>query len=85
MMARFLLYCPRCHKRSEIEQETPDPAPRVNCGDCLMNHVEIVQMRAVWVADDVEDEDIEDQDDIGEVDDDYAKNSYELWVEAGKP
>jgi hypothetical protein len=40
----FDLHCPRCGKRSETRSEA---MPRVSCGDCLMNDVEVVAMVAV--------------------------------------
>ena len=40
-MTRFSLICPRCKRWSEVESAT---VPHVNCGDCLMNDVEIVEL-----------------------------------------
>jgi ribosomal protein S27AE len=39
----FKLVCPRCGKLSCIGAFDPEP-PRVNCGDCLMNDIEVVQL-----------------------------------------
>lgn len=39
----FNLVCPRCNNTSEHS------SPHVNCGDCLMNDVEIVEMKVVSV------------------------------------
>lgn len=40
---RIQLICPRCDKTHEHVGYLL-PAPRIHCGDCLMNHVEIVTM-----------------------------------------
>lgn len=45
---RYDLECPRCGKRSET---VSDKKPRVHCGDCLMNDVEIVAMIATDLSD----------------------------------
>jgi hypothetical protein len=41
----FDVYCPRCDKHEEIVGSEAEP--HVNCGDCLVNDVEVVPMRAV--------------------------------------
>lgn len=41
----FDVECPRCGKHGEIV--CSEANPRVSCGDCLVNDVEIVTMRAV--------------------------------------
>lgn len=42
---RFTLFCPRCGKTSETVTEARSPKPHVNCGDCLMDYTEIVEMK----------------------------------------
>lgn len=42
---RFHLWCPRCGKISDTVANKIVPPPHVNCGDCLMEHVEIVEMK----------------------------------------
>lgn len=44
---KFNFLCPRCNKQSEVTSD--DYKPRVNCGDCLMNDVEIVEMTIVRI------------------------------------
>jgi hypothetical protein len=46
---RFTLVCPRCNKTSEIIAGTRNHQPHVNCGDCLMNDVEIVEFKVLSV------------------------------------
>jgi hypothetical protein len=41
---RIQLFCPRCDKTGETVG-TLIPPPRVHCGDCLMDHTEIVEMK----------------------------------------
>jgi hypothetical protein len=43
----FHLVCPRCGKTSEHVSDQRIPSSKVNCGDCLMEAVEIVQMKVV--------------------------------------
>lgn len=48
----FDLQCPRCNKISMItlsKEECNDAQfdPRVNCGDCLMNDIEIVEFKII--------------------------------------
>lgn len=45
----FELVCPRCGKTSQTTQVGHKPQPRVNCGDCLMNDVEIVEFKVLKV------------------------------------
>jgi hypothetical protein len=47
---RFDLVCPRCHKTSEATGTQQVPPPRVSCGDCLMDDVEIVELKVVRVT-----------------------------------
>ena len=47
---RFDLVCPRCHKTSEATGTQQVPPPRVSCGDCLMDDVEIVELKEVRVT-----------------------------------
>jgi hypothetical protein len=37
---RFHLVCPSCGKTIE---HTADAPPRINCGDCLMDRIEVVE------------------------------------------
>jgi hypothetical protein len=44
------LICPRCGRESMIHTESRDEAPPpVKCGECLMEHVEVVEMKIVRV------------------------------------
>ena len=45
-MTRYRLHlcCPKCDKLSEVVVDKLIPKPRVNCGDCLMDRVEVVEM-----------------------------------------
>ena len=43
----FDLVCPRCGKESQIATENNEPPPAVNCGDCLMDDVEVVEFKIV--------------------------------------
>jgi hypothetical protein len=45
----FDLVCPRCGKRSETTSENRTPSPHVNCGDCLMDCIEIVEFKVLDV------------------------------------
>jgi hypothetical protein len=47
MLYRFFLICPRCDKESETVSDVYWQNPRVRCGDCLMDRVEIVEMKVV--------------------------------------
>ena len=38
----FKVTCPRCKKHGTIESDLDDP--HVNCGDCLIECVEVVEM-----------------------------------------
>lgn len=49
MTYRFQVECPKCRKVSEVGAEKLEPLPVVNCGDCLFDLVEIVQMKVVKV------------------------------------
>src|SRR5262245_17924145 len=48
-MYRFHLVCPKCGKVSETIQDKHVPQPHVNCGNCLMGRVEVVEMKVVAV------------------------------------
>ncbi len=50
VMYRFVLVCPRCNKTSETVSDQRETPPHVNCGDCLMSDVEIVEMKVASVA-----------------------------------
>jgi transcription elongation factor Elf1 len=45
---RWTLKCPRCGRDSETVTDATT-APHVNCGDCLMDEVEIVEFDVVSV------------------------------------
>jgi hypothetical protein len=46
---KFTLICPRCAKTSETVGADRWKNPRVNCGDCLMDAIEIVELKVVKV------------------------------------
>ena len=46
---RFHLVCPGCGRDGETVAEHRIPPPRVNCGDCLMERVEVVELKVVSV------------------------------------
>jgi transcription elongation factor Elf1 len=46
---RWKLECPRCGRDSETVTDTRTP-PVVNCGDCLMDDVEVVEFKVVGVT-----------------------------------
>ncbi len=50
MTYRFDLVCPGCGKQSETTADHRIPQPRVNCGDCLMDRVEVVEFKVVKVT-----------------------------------
>lgn len=41
---RFVAECPKCGKQSPIVSDQSEP-PKVNCGDCLMSDVDVVEMK----------------------------------------
>ena len=45
---RFHLVCPGCGRDGETVADHRMP-PRVNCGDCLMERVEVVELKVVSV------------------------------------
>jgi hypothetical protein len=50
---RFHVVCPHCNKPNDyIWQKRRLPEPRVSCGDCLMERVEIVPMKVIKVEED---------------------------------
>jgi hypothetical protein len=49
MAYRFELVCPTCGKRTSLVAEEVFPQPRVSCGDCLMDRVEVVDLQIVKV------------------------------------
>ena len=53
-MARWIfeLLCPRCGKEEQLTTENND-LPTVNCGDCLMNDMEITEFKVVKATVDV--------------------------------
>lgn len=48
---RFHLVCPRCGKVSETVADRRIPQPHVNCGDCLMNRLKVVEFKVLKVED----------------------------------
>jgi uncharacterized Zn finger protein len=50
---RWDLVCPRCGKRSETVTDTRTTSPLVNCGDCLMDDVKVVEFRIVGVTEEM--------------------------------
>lgn len=46
MKYRIHLICPRCDYESEAVAPLI-PKPRIRCGDCLMERIEIVEMKIV--------------------------------------
>lgn len=51
MKFKFTLVCPACGKISEHVGDKRVPSPAVNCGDCLMDRVEVVEFKVVKVED----------------------------------
>ena len=49
MRYRFELECPVCNKKSETTSDRLQQ-PRVKCGDCLMERVEVVEMTVLKVT-----------------------------------
>jgi transposase-like protein len=47
MKYRFYLECPRCSHEAEFVTDNYWQKPRFQCGDCLMDRVEIVEMKVV--------------------------------------
>lgn len=49
---RFELLCPHCAKTAEhvSDHDGTHFTPRISCGDCLMNDVEIVELVIVSVV-----------------------------------
>lgn len=43
---RIYLICPKCQKESETVGFMVPP-PNVNCGDCLIERVEVVKMKII--------------------------------------
>ena len=41
---RFVAECPKCGKNSPVVSENAN-APKMNCVDCLMSDVDIVEMK----------------------------------------
>lgn len=50
MIYTFDMKCPRCNKWSEMVTQNREPPPHVNCGDCLMDDVEVVELKIVKVT-----------------------------------
>ena len=46
----FELECPRCGRASMTVGTKRIPPPVVNCGDCLMNDVEVVEFKVIRVT-----------------------------------
>ena len=49
MSYRFHLVCPKCSKTTEHVQSRRVPQPALSCGDCLMDHIEVVEFKVVKV------------------------------------
>ena len=54
MKYNFELKCPRCNKDStmtltKVAKDNVAEYPRVNCGDCLYNDIEVVELTIVRV------------------------------------
>lgn len=47
MSYRFTTRCPRCHAVNEIVSRDLDPV--ANCGECLMNDVEVVKLECTLI------------------------------------
>ena len=45
----FDLVCPKCGKESDTVSDHRVPPPRVNCGDCLVNDLDVVEMKVTKV------------------------------------
>ena len=45
----FDLVCPECGKTSEHVADHRVPPPSLKCGDCLMDRIEVVEMKVVKV------------------------------------
>lgn len=45
----FKLSCPVCLKEADTTTDKRTPPPHVNCGDCLFDYTEIVEMTVVEV------------------------------------
>ncbi len=45
MRSRLYLYCPKCGNRSQTIHEDGKEL-HINCGDCLMNDIEVVELIA---------------------------------------
>jgi len=74
MIYHFELICPRCNKTSSTRTTWRIPPPHVNCGDCLMNDVEIVEMKVVAVHEHVPASLVRDLVSVFEQIDEYKKN-----------
>ena len=48
-MYRFHLVCPVCGKVSETIHDKDVPQPHVDCVNCLMGHLDVVEMKVVAV------------------------------------
>lgn len=44
---RFELTCPKCGKRTHAIVDKVFPPPKLSCGDCLMDRVEVVDLKIV--------------------------------------
>ena len=44
----FELACPMCGKRTHTVVPRLFPPPKMSCGDCLMDRVEVVDLKIVW-------------------------------------
>lgn len=49
MMYRFHLVCPKCIKLFVTTADRRSPQPHVNCGECLAERAEVVELKVVKV------------------------------------
>ena len=45
----FHFTCPRCNYRSMLTLPAKEPAPLLNCPDCLINKVDVVELTIIQV------------------------------------
>jgi hypothetical protein len=43
----FLLECPRCKRTSSYGTSKHQETPHLNCGDCLLNDMEVVELKII--------------------------------------
>jgi transcription elongation factor Elf1 len=42
---RFHLSCPQCHRKSVVVEQSSKTTLALNCGDCLIERVEVVPLK----------------------------------------